>query len=228
MSRKAKYSPEQKVQACIDYLSGKKSAIQIAGELEMGKGGKNRILLWSKKYSTHGVSCFEEKKNNQGYTKKFKLKIVKEYLEGNGSTLDLTVKYNLSAESILCSWIKKYNSHIELKDYNLKSEIYMAEKLKTTLEERIKIVKYCLEHNRDIKGTAEHFRGNYAQIRKWIIKYEKYGEDGLADKRGKRKEENQLTELEKAQRRIAQLEREKEEFRRKYELLKKAEEIERW
>ena len=60
------------------------------------------------------------------------------------------------------------------------------------------------------------------------MKYEKYGEDGLADKRGKRKEENQLTELEKAQRRIAQLEREKEEFRRKYELLKKAEERERW
>ena len=40
--------------------------------------------------------------------------------------------------------------------------------------------------------------------------------------------EDKLTELEKAQRKIAQLEREKEEFRRKYELLKKAEMNERW
>lgn len=43
MSRKAKYSPEQKVQACIDYLSGQKSAKQITNELHMGKRGDARI-----------------------------------------------------------------------------------------------------------------------------------------------------------------------------------------
>ena len=37
----------------------------------------------------------------------------------------------------------------------------------------------------------------------------------------------EFSDLEKAQRQIARLEREKEEFRRKYELLKKAEELER-
>ena len=35
--RKAKYSKQQKVQACEDYLSGTKSASQIAKELEMGR-----------------------------------------------------------------------------------------------------------------------------------------------------------------------------------------------
>ena len=61
-------------------------------------------------------------------------------MNGEGSLDDLTAKYNLPSDSILCSWIKKYNSHIELKDYDPKPEIYMAEKLKTTLEERIEIV----------------------------------------------------------------------------------------
>ena len=60
------------------------------------------------------------------------------------------------------------------------------------------------------------------------LKYEKLGEEGLIDKRGRRKEESQLTELEKANRKIMQLEKEKEEFRKKYELLKKAEMNERW
>ena len=127
MGRKLKYSQAQKVQACIDYVSGKKSAKQIAQELKMGKRGDARIYKWIKSYSVHGASCFEEKKNNQSYSKEFKEKIVKEYLNGEGSLDDLTAKYNLPSVSILCSWIKKYNSHIELKDYDPKPEIYMAE-----------------------------------------------------------------------------------------------------
>ena len=104
----------------------------------------------------------------------------------------------------------------------------MAEKLKTTLEERIEIVKYCLEHNRDIKGTAAHYGCKYAQLYQWVIKYEKSGEEGLIDKRGKRKNEEELSELEKAKRRIAQLERQNKELKDSYEILKKAEMRERW
>jgi transposase-like protein len=228
MGRKLKYSQAQKVQACIDYVSGKKSAKQIAQELKMGKRGDARIYKWIKSYSVHGASCFEEKKNNQSYSKEFKEKVVKEYLNGDSSLDDLTAKYNLPSVSILCSWIKKYNSHIELKDYDPKPEIYMAEKLKTTLEERIEIVKYCLEHNRDIKGTAAHHGCKYAQLYQWVTKYEKFGEEGLIDKRGKRKNEEELSELEKAKRRIAQLERQNKELKDSYEILKKAEARERW
>ena len=104
----------------------------------------------------------------------------------------------------------------------------MIKSTKKTYEEKIEIVKYCLEHNKDIKGTASIYGCNYAQLYQWIAKYEKLGEEGLIDKRGRRKEESQLTELEKANRKITQLEKEKEEFRKKYELLKKAEMNERW
>lgn len=46
MGRKAKYNKQQKVQACEDYLSGTKSASQIAKELEMGKRGCALIASW--------------------------------------------------------------------------------------------------------------------------------------------------------------------------------------
>ena len=104
----------------------------------------------------------------------------------------------------------------------------MAESRKTTLEERKEIVKYCLEHDRDIKTTASLYKCSYHQVRSWVLKYEQSGEDSLIDRRGKRRTEEELSELEKAQRKIALLEREKEEFRKKYEILKKAEQLERW
>lgn len=41
--KKAKYTADQKVQACVDFLSGKKSASEIVRELDMGKQGHIRI-----------------------------------------------------------------------------------------------------------------------------------------------------------------------------------------
>ncbi|MBQ1899925.1 MAG: transposase [Erysipelotrichaceae bacterium] len=228
MGRKAKYTPEQKVQACEDYLSGKKSAIQIARDLNMGKHGKVRVREWVKKYKAYGASAFEETHTNKSYSKQFKEKVVKEYLSGKGSQEDLALRYGIPSRVTVLKWVLSYNNHIELKDYDPKSEVYMAERRKTSFDERLEIVKYCLEHNRGIKNTASLYKCSYAQVRSWLIKYEVDGEEGLTDRRGIRKKEEELSDLEKAKRQIARLQREKEEFRKKYELLKKAETLERW
>lgn len=51
-----------------------------------------------------------------------------------------------------------YNANRELKDYDLKKEVYMAEaRRKTTFKERIEIVNYCINHNCDYKNTAARF-----------------------------------------------------------------------
>lgn len=231
MSRKSKYSPEQKVKACLEYLSGKKSATQIGIELGIGNKNKTRrntVLQWVKMYSVNGKDAFVERAHNAHYSKEFKENVVREYLSGKQSILDLKAKYNIPGKSTIQSWVKKYNDYIELKDYDPKPEVYMANTLKTTYEERLEIVEYCLAHDRDIKGTALKYGCNYAQLYQWVRKYETYGEEALIDRRGKRKKEEELSDLEKAERMIAQLEREKEEYRKKYELLKKAEERERW
>lgn len=228
MSRKPQFTVEEKVKASTEYLLGLKSAALIASELNMGKRGVNSIYKWAKQYKAYGASVFTNKYRNNCYSRDFKVQVVKEYLDGVASPNDLIIKYNIPGTSTLIRWIKMYNNHIELKDYDPKPEVYMADTLKTTYEERLEIVKYCLDNDRDIKGTAVKYGCKYAQLYQWIRKYEADGEVALIDKRGKCKQENELTDLEKAERIIAKLEREKEEYRKKYELLKKAEERERW
>ena len=57
----------------------------------------------------------------------------------------------------------------------------MADTLKVSKEKKIEIIKYCIDHNHDYKGTAEFYGGNYAQIYNWVKKYESNGEDALED-----------------------------------------------
>lgn len=227
MGRKAKYTKEQKVQACEDYLKGRKTVRQIAVELNMSKNGSDIVLNWVKSYRANGHSIFDNKSTNNKYSKEFKEMVVQEYLQGLGSTYDLAAKYGIPEHSTVLNWINRYNSHRELKDYIPKPEVYMANTLKVSKEKKIEIVKYCIDHNHDYKGTAEFYGGNYAQIYNWVKKYESKGEDGLEDRRGKRKSKEQLTDLEKAQQRIAELERINRRQEMELELLKKDEAFER-
>ena len=147
--------------------------------------------------------------------------IVQEYLLGHGSSEDLAVQYRICQDNTVSSWVRKYNSHIELKDYDPKPEVYMADTLKVNKEKKIEIIQYCIDHDHDYKGTVEFYGGNYAQIYNWVKKYESKGEDALEDRRGKRKSKELLTDLEKAQRRIAELERMNKRYQMENELLKK-------
>lgn len=221
MGRKAKYTKEQKVQACEDYLNGTKSAKQIAIELNMSKSGHNMVMEWAKSYRVNGHTIFDNKSTNNRYSKEFKNMVVEEYLQGRGSAAHLAAKYGIPKNYTVLEWIKKYNRHGELKDYDPKPEVYMADTLKVSKEKKIEIIQYCIDHNHDYKGTAELYGGNYAQIYSWVKKYEANGEDGLEDRRGKRKPEEQLTDLEKAKRRIAELERINKRQEMELELLKK-------
>ena len=67
----------------------------------------------------------------------------------------------------------------------------------TTYEERIEIVSYCIEHGNDYTGTIEEYGISYQRIYSWVRKYNQKGAEGLVDRRGKRKPESELTELEK-------------------------------
>ena len=99
MGRKAKYTKEQKVQACEDYLSGRKSSEQIKIELKMGKRGASLVLEWVKSYRVNSHSIFDNKSTNNKYSKEFKEMVVQEYLQGHGSSLDLAAKYGILLES---------------------------------------------------------------------------------------------------------------------------------
>ena len=226
MGRKSKYTIEEKVQAVLDYKTGKRGFAQICNDLGLHKSGMD-LYRWVKKYDKHGESAFLAKKRNNVYTKEFKEIVVQAYLNGEGSLRDLCFKYDIPSDATLLGWIISYNSHEELKDYNPKGDVYMAKSRKTTVEERNEIVQYCLDHNKEYKLAAEHFDVSYAQVYQWVQKYLKSGEDGLIDNRGKRKDESQLSELERLRRENERLKRQLELKEREEIILKKLQEVER-
>ena len=133
-------------------------------------------------------------KNNK-YSKEMKLKAVKDYLKGEGSYETLKEKYKLRSSTQLKNWVMWYNGHKEFKERSsAKGEIYMTKGRKTTQEERAEIVAFCIEHGKDYGLTVETFKVSYQQIYTWVKNYEEKGVNGLTDRRGKAKPENELTE----------------------------------
>ena len=222
MGRKSRFTPKQKIEACEKYINGRGSTCSIADELGIAYESFRRWLL---KYKNNGKDCFEESNTNNSYSSEYKIKVIKEYLNGKGSTSDIAAKYNI-ADSMVISWVNKYNNGEEIKDYDPKSEVYSMKSRKTTLEERIEIVKYSLDNNNDYKGAADKFLVPYANVYKWVKIYNEQGEEGLKFHRGRPKNFNsELTELEKKDLEIAKLKLELEKHKRAEEILKKNLEI---
>ena len=225
MERKSKFSKQQKIEICRRYLYGSESVISLAKEIN---AGKNTVKKWIRIFKAYGDSVFDEKPANESYTKEFKCKVVEEYLAGESSLIDIALKYNIPSDSTVLAWVKLYNDHIELKDYiSGGKEIYMAKCRKVTKEERIEIVKYCMEHNLDYSGTCKVFDVTYSNVFNWVRKYREKGEEGLSDRRGRRKKDEELDELGLLKKQLREKERELERAHLEIRLLKKVEEIER-
>ena len=220
MGRKQKYTQDIKTKACEEYLSGNKSAKQIANELSMGIHGQFQIFEWAKQYRANGPSIFAKSTSNNSYSKEFKQMVVKEYWLGS-TIKELTVKYKIPSFETVRQWVLKYNRHEELKDYIPKPEVYIMSARKTTLEERIEIVNWCIDHDKNYKETATKFECSYTQVYQWVNKFLKNGENGLLDARGKRKSDEILSDAEKLNCRIKQLEKQNELLERENKLLKK-------
>ena len=138
MGRKSKFSKEQKIEICKRYLDGSESISMLAEEIN---AGKSTIKRWIKIFKAYGDSAFDEKTANESYTKEFKRKVVEAYLAGEGSLIDIALKYNIPSDRTVLAWVKLYNDHIELKDYIPGGkEIYMAKCRKVTKEERIETI----------------------------------------------------------------------------------------
>ena len=137
-------------------------------------------------------------KKRKKYSAEFKLQAVQEYLAGKGSLRKICIKYGIPDHKMLRQWISCYNGHKDFKEHSgARGEIYMTKGRKTTQEERAQIVAFCIEHGKDYGLTVETYQVSYQQIYSWVRKYEASGVDGLVDRRGKAKPEDELTEAER-------------------------------
>ena len=221
---KSKHSPEFRAKVSQEYIDGVGSVHFLADKYGIGY---TTLRGWINEYRIHGISAFCYTKNRT-YSKEFKIKCVEAVMNDEGSVDDIIARYGISSRSVLRRWIKVYNANRELKDYNPKQEVYMAEaRRKTTLEERKEIVDYCINHNRNYKDTAAKFDVSYSQVYSWVKKYDVNGTDGLTDRRGLHKTDDEVDELERLRRENLRLKRQLEEKDMAVELLKKVKEFER-
>lgn len=221
---KSPHTPEWRAMVAQEYLNGQGSSISIAAKY--GVTDKT-IRRWAQRYEEQGILAFSRGIGNTRYTSDFKQMCVKLYINGEMSEEEIVAKYNISTYSVLHGWIMRYNANRELKDYCPKREVYMAEaRRKTTMDERKEIIEYCLSHKRDYKETAATFDVSYSQVYSWAKKYDEKGEEGLTDKRGRHKTDDEVDELERLRRENLRLKRQLEERDMAVELLKKVKEFE--
>ena len=222
---KSPHTPEFRAMVSQEYLDGIGSYRFLAERYNIGT---RTLKEWVAKFRIHGIDAFITQTGNTAYSSDFKIMCVEAVLSGKGSVNDIVAKYNISSEYVLRNWIKLYNTNKELKDYDPKREVYMADaRRKTTLEERKEIVEYCIAHDRNYKGAASKYGVSYSQVYSWVRKYDALGTDGLTDKRGCRKTDEEVDELERIRRENLRLKRQLEEKDMVVELLKKVKEFER-
>ena len=221
---KIKLTPEKKIEIIEAYKAGKVAYSQLQAVYGINP---DTVYKWIPLYEAYGVDAFTRGKGNTSYSREFKIQCVEAYLRGDGSLNELVGKYNISSQGVLYRWILRYNANKELKDYDPKREVYMADaRRKTTLEERKEIAEYCIAHDKDYKGTAALYNVSYSQVYNWVRKYLSEGEEGLEDKRGHHKADDEVNELERLRRENLRLKRQLEERDMVVELLKKVKEFE--
>ena len=224
-----KYSKEFKLELLRKHEEEGISFYQLEKENDISFG---QIRRWMSAYKTYGEDGLE-KHNSMlyKYSADFKQQIVDEYLEGGISALDLANKYGILAPSTIIMWVKQYNSHKELTDSRPERGEYLMAKenkpRKTTRDERIKIVEYCIDHANNYALAAKEFNCSYGQVYSWEKKYESQGVDGLYDRRGRNKPAEELTELEKLQAENRLLRAQAKQQQMEIDFLKKLDAVER-
>lgn len=220
----SKRTPEEIIHSVERYQRGETSQGAEAKRLGVSK---QTFRDWVRKYETFGAEGFEHT-GNRKYSSELKASAVQAYLNGEGSLAAVCKKYGISSRKQLQNWIKVYNGHKELRPSRGRgSDIYMTKGRTTTYEERIEIVSYCIEHGNDYTAAIEKYGVSFQQIYSWVRKYNEKGAEGLVDKRGKRKTESEMTEVEKLRAENRMLEARNRRLETECAVLKKLEEIER-
>lgn len=205
------------------YFEGNVSQHQLAKRLEVSLA---TVQQWIRNYESMGKDAFLIK-HYKRYSKELKLQAAQDYLAGYGSQDDICKKYAIRSKSKLQKWIKQYNGYEVFKSYGTGGSQIMTKGRKTTFEERVEIVQYCIAHNHNYAEASEKYQVSYQQARSYTIKYESGGVEALRDNRGKRKNPDEMSELERLRAEVKILRAEKEHAEMEASFIKKLEEIER-
>lgn len=224
MRRRSKFSTDEKLSYVLRYVEGRDSINHTATLIGINS---ESLRQWIRNYQSLGIDGLTTTSKNSNYSGTFKEMAVKDYLAGIGSHSDICKKYGIRSTKQLQDWVLKYNSHEELKTSGTGGRPIMTKGRKTIYDERVEIVKYCIEHQNNYAETAEKYQVSYQQVYTWTNKYQNDGVEALQDRRGKRKSENEMSELEKLKAQNKLLEAENRRKQMEIDFLKKLDEVER-
>jgi len=198
-----------------------------AGTFASQHGIRRQLLVnWQERYGRDGLDGLKEAHQNNHYSKELKLKAVMAYLTGEGSLTGLALKFGLRSHQQLKVWVSTYNRDKTLTASSSRKQVPIMSR-KTTFEERIKIVEYVTKYDHAYTEAAAHFQVSYQQVRTWVLKVRDGGYAALIDNRGHRKPKQELTELDKANLRIRELEAQVKDQELYAAFIKKFQELQR-
>ena len=223
---KSKVAIDEKVKVTKEYIEGNISREEAARRAGVAPSS---ITNWARKYRTEGALSLAPAEKNRVYSPELKRQAVLEYLAGGCSQDAICEKYEIRSRKQLRCWIMMYNTHEEFNSVKHSGGgSYMKKSRSTTLEERIRVVKNCIASGKNYGEMALKYNVSYQQARTWTICFEKMGEAGLQDRRGRRKkDQTPRTKLEQAQIEIEQLKHKLYLAEMENALLKKLDEVKR-
>jgi len=222
MSR-GKVTAEERIEAAKACAEGRMSQTEAARRLNVDR---TAVRGWVARYKAGGALAFREQAHNQVYSTELKEQAVGAYLSGEAGFNEIAAKYGLRSTDQLRQWLRMYNSGKNFRQ-KMSGGSRMKQRRETTQEERIAIVKNCLENGSNFGETAIKYDVSYQQVYTWVKKFKELGEAGLEDRRGKRMAAQEpRTELEELKVKIARLEHELYMTRMERDLLKKLDELE--
>lgn len=203
MSR-TKYSALEKLHLLEEFRNSGQSVKAFSRPRGLGN---QTLQNWQSRYERDGIEGLKEARENNHYSKELKLCAVLAYLNGEGSLSEVTMRFGLRSHKQLQDWVNLYNGDKTLTASPFRKQVPIMSR-KTTREERIEVVEYVTEGKHSYTEAATHFAVSYQQARSWVLKAREGGYEALTDNRGKHKDQKELTELDKANLRIRQLESE--------------------
>jgi len=112
MSKRSKYTAEEKYQILKAYEDGFRSINEVASLYRISPA---TYYNWRCNYNEYGIDGLKESKTWKSYSKELKEHAVNDYLSGKYSQAQVVSKYEISDRKVLLDWVNKYNCHREIK-----------------------------------------------------------------------------------------------------------------
>ena len=85
MSRRERFTPYEKEQACLNYINDNRSKSEIYNCLHIST---RTIQDWAAIYKKYGILGFTKKTKKRSYSKEFKMELVEKCISGEASSID--------------------------------------------------------------------------------------------------------------------------------------------